>query len=124
MTDHTEGRLNSQFSHISFSNNLQSFANAKAFILSPFILSVCEIVHASFRIPFNPTRHFSYSSGSLSSTYLAIFSFACCLNLHPNYYCSEHFPSHLDLVPDVPHGDFEYFTSNEGLEQFMDESYG
>jgi hypothetical protein len=36
-----------------------------------------------------------------------------------NYYCSEHFPSHLDLLPD---GDFEYFSSNEGLELYMDES--
>jgi hypothetical protein len=36
-----------------------------------------------------------------------------------NYYCSEHFPSHLDLVPD---GNFESFSSNEGLELYMDES--
>jgi hypothetical protein len=36
-----------------------------------------------------------------------------------NYYCSEHFPSHIDLLPD---GDFEYFSSNEGLELYMDES--
>ena len=33
--------------------------------------------------------------------------------------CSEHFPSHLDLLPN---GDFEYSSSNEGLEQYMDES--
>ena len=37
-----------------------------------------------------------------------------------NYYCSEHFPSHLDLLPDI--GDFEYDTtsSNEGLDAHMD----
>jgi hypothetical protein len=34
-----------------------------------------------------------------------------------NYYCSEHFPSHLDLLPD---GDFEYTSSNEGLEPYID----
>ncbi len=34
-----------------------------------------------------------------------------------NYYCSEHFPSHLDILPD---GDFEYASSNEGLERYMD----
>ena len=34
-----------------------------------------------------------------------------------NYYCSEHFPSHLDILPD---GDFEYASSNEGLERSMD----
>ena len=34
-----------------------------------------------------------------------------------NYYCSEHFPPHLDLLPD---GDFESFNSNEDLEQYMD----
>jgi hypothetical protein len=36
-----------------------------------------------------------------------------------NYYCSEHFPPHLDLVPD---GDPEYSSSNEGLEYYMDET--
>ena len=36
-----------------------------------------------------------------------------------NYCCSEHFPSHLDLLPD---DDFEYFSSNEGLELYADES--
>ena len=34
-----------------------------------------------------------------------------------NYYCSEHFPSHLDLLPD---SDFEYTSSNEGLDRYMD----
>ncbi len=34
-----------------------------------------------------------------------------------NYYCSEHFPSHLDLLPD---GNLEYSSSNEGLERYMD----
>ncbi len=33
-----------------------------------------------------------------------------------NCYCSEHFPSHLDLLPD---GDSEYTSSNEGLERYM-----
>jgi hypothetical protein len=37
-----------------------------------------------------------------------------------NYYCSEHFPLHLDLLPD---GDFEYTGSNEGLERYMDWRY-
>jgi hypothetical protein len=36
-----------------------------------------------------------------------------------NHYCSEHFPSHLDLLPD---GDFSYSSSNEGLDNFIDES--
>jgi hypothetical protein len=36
-----------------------------------------------------------------------------------NYYCSAHFPSHLDLLPD---GDFLYSSSNEGLDHYMDES--
>jgi hypothetical protein len=36
-----------------------------------------------------------------------------------NYCCSEHFPSHLDLLPE---GDLEYSSSNEGLERNMDES--
>jgi hypothetical protein len=35
-----------------------------------------------------------------------------------NYYCQEHFPSHLDLLPD---GETEYSSSNEGLECFMDD---
>ena len=37
-----------------------------------------------------------------------------------NYYCSEHFPSHIDLLPDS--SDFEYDTtsSNEGLERYLD----
>ena len=35
-----------------------------------------------------------------------------------NYYCSEHFPSHLDLLPD---GDLEYSSTNEGLERYMDD---
>ncbi|MGC2308181.1 MAG: hypothetical protein WA461_07245 [Nitrososphaeraceae archaeon] len=34
-----------------------------------------------------------------------------------NYYCLEHFPSHLDLLPD---GYFEYAASYEGLERYMD----
>ena len=37
-----------------------------------------------------------------------------------NYYCSEHFPSHLDLLPG---GDFEYTSSNEGLKRYMDWRY-
>ena len=37
-----------------------------------------------------------------------------------NYYCSEHFPSHLDLLPD---DEFEYVSSNEGLEGYMDRCY-
>ncbi|MGH9925032.1 MAG: hypothetical protein ACRD5B_06600 [Nitrososphaeraceae archaeon] len=32
-----------------------------------------------------------------------------------NYYCSEHYSSHVDLLPD---GDFEYFSSNEGLTHY------
>jgi hypothetical protein len=36
-----------------------------------------------------------------------------------NYYCSEHFPSHLDLLPDDDPGSF---TSNDGLDNFLDES--
>jgi hypothetical protein len=36
-----------------------------------------------------------------------------------NYYCSEHFPPHLDLLQD---GEFEYNTSsNEVLELYIDE---
>jgi hypothetical protein len=39
-----------------------------------------------------------------------------------NYYCLEHFPSHLDLLPDS--SDFEYdttsSTSNEGLDAYID----
>ena len=35
----------------------------------------------------------------------------------PNYYCQEHFPSHLDILP---YGETEYPSSNEGLERFMD----
>ena len=38
-----------------------------------------------------------------------------------NFYCSEHFPPHLDLLPD---GDIEYSSSNEGLEQYMDTESG
>ena len=33
-----------------------------------------------------------------------------------NYYCSEHFPSHIDLLSD---GNFEYSSSNEGLDGYM-----
>jgi hypothetical protein len=39
-----------------------------------------------------------------------------------NYYCSEHFPSHLDVLPDS--GDFEYnnnSSSNDVLELYMEE---
>ena len=39
-----------------------------------------------------------------------------------NYYCSEHFPSHLDLLPEG--SDFEYNNnsgSNDGLELYMEE---
>ncbi len=39
-----------------------------------------------------------------------------------NYYCSEHFPPHLDLLPDS--SDFEYnsnSSSNDGLELYMEE---
>jgi hypothetical protein len=38
-----------------------------------------------------------------------------------NYYCSEHFPPHLDLLPDS--SDFEYdniTSSNDGLELYME----
>lgn len=37
-----------------------------------------------------------------------------------NYYYSEHFPPHLDLLPD---GDFEYTntSSNEGLEHYLED---
>jgi hypothetical protein len=31
------------------------------------------------------------------------------------YYCSEHFPSHLDLLPDIG-DDLDYDSSNKGLE--------
>ena len=41
-----------------------------------------------------------------------------CLAWWTNYYCSEHFPSHLDLLPV---GDLEYSSTNEGLERYMDE---
>ena len=34
-----------------------------------------------------------------------------------NYYCSEHFPSHLDILSD---GNFEYGSSNEGLDWYAD----
>ena len=37
-----------------------------------------------------------------------------------NYYCSKHFPSHLDLLP---YGDIEYTSLNEGLERYMDLRY-
>jgi hypothetical protein len=39
-----------------------------------------------------------------------------------NYYCSEYFPSHLDLLPDS--SDFEFnnnSSSNDGLEPYMEE---
>ena len=37
-----------------------------------------------------------------------------------NYYCSEHFPFHLDLLPEG-YSAFEYATpSNEGLERYLD----
>ena len=36
-----------------------------------------------------------------------------------NYYCSEHFRSHLDLLPD---NGSEYFSSNAGLDNFIDDS--
>src|SRR5512133_1846490 len=45
-------------------------------LLSP---ACCEVFHASLSIAVNPTRHFSYSSGSLSSMYLPMLDFACCL---------------------------------------------
>jgi hypothetical protein len=35
-----------------------------------------------------------------------------------NYYCQNHFPSHLDLLPDC---ELEYSSSNAGLENFIDE---
>ena len=35
-----------------------------------------------------------------------------------NYYCSKHFPPHLDLVPEV---ESEYSSSNVGLELYMEE---
>jgi hypothetical protein len=35
-----------------------------------------------------------------------------------NYYCSEHFASHIDLLPN---GETEYFRLNEGLERFMND---
>jgi hypothetical protein len=34
-----------------------------------------------------------------------------------NYYCSEHFPPHLDLLPDST---FEYPSSNMGLDWYAD----
>jgi hypothetical protein len=34
-----------------------------------------------------------------------------------NYYCSEHFPPHLDLLPDDT---FEYSSSNVGLDWYTD----
>jgi hypothetical protein len=37
-----------------------------------------------------------------------------------NHYCSEHFPSHLDLLPEGYFGFDEYASSNEGLERYMD----
>jgi hypothetical protein len=38
-----------------------------------------------------------------------------------NYYCLEHFPSHLDILPDSGN-EFEYVisSSNEGLDAYMD----
>jgi hypothetical protein len=33
-----------------------------------------------------------------------------------NYYCTEHFPPHLDLIQD---GTFDYSSSNAGLENYM-----
>jgi hypothetical protein len=36
-----------------------------------------------------------------------------------NYYCKEHFPSHLDLVPDYG---LENPNSNAGLDNFVEES--
>jgi hypothetical protein len=41
--------------------------------------SIVERKNTSLIIAFNPTRHFSYSSGNLSSMYLLILSLACCL---------------------------------------------
>jgi ubiquinone/menaquinone biosynthesis C-methylase UbiE len=37
-----------------------------------------------------------------------------------NYYCLEHYPSHIDLIPNG--SDFEYniISSNEGLDGYMD----
>jgi len=38
-----------------------------------------------------------------------------------NYYCLEHFPFHLDILPEGDFGFDEYATpSNEGLERYMD----
>jgi hypothetical protein len=36
-----------------------------------------------------------------------------------NYYCQDHFPSHLDLLPD---NGLENLRSNASLENFIDES--
>ena len=36
-----------------------------------------------------------------------------------NFYCQDHFPSHLDLLPD--NVNLDYDSSNEGLELFMDD---
>jgi hypothetical protein len=58
-----------------------SFANDNACIFSLLSSVFVAVFHASFVIAFNPTRHFSYSSGSRSSMYLLMFSFACCLKI-------------------------------------------
>jgi hypothetical protein len=38
-----------------------------------------------------------------------------------NYYCSEHFPSHLDILPDGNFGYNDNGSSNDGLEFYMEE---
>jgi hypothetical protein len=52
---------------------------ADACIFSLLSSALFAVVHAPFSIELRPTRHFSYSSGSLSSMYFLILSLTFCL---------------------------------------------
>ena len=40
-----------------------------------------------------------------------------------NYYCEEHYPSHIDLLPDSNDFEHDITSSNEGLDGYMDWRY-
>ena len=68
-------------------------------ISNPIVIESCGVFHASFVIAVKPTRHFSYSSGGLSSMCILILVLACFLRCYTSLFTVSNPPCSTWEIP-------------------------
>jgi hypothetical protein len=105
-----------------------TYRNALRELERPFVLSTPNSIHVEVlnsRSPKNPLTGAAtvIINNDFRNPIIRIYLYALEISYSmiiwtgfQETFCSEHFPSHIDLLSD---GDFEYSSSNEGLDGYM-----